>query len=199
MLASDSPLLRLLSRWRMHLRRAVVIVTSLTVTTPMLAVPTWAAPAGGADPAAPPVKPVPGRPLPRASDPQIPPETRLPAAAWPAPGAAVVDMPATAALSSAFTRGKVPRGAVAPSRESGRVRAGTLPVFVGRPASLSRRRHRTTVALIAATAVVLAALAVAPAQVAAVPAGVVTIGHVLLPGSGACLGQLSRDSIKLEV
>ncbi len=135
MLASGLPPFRLVSRWRMHLRRAVVLATSLVVTAPLLAVPVWAAPADGADPAAPPVKPVPGRPLPKASDPQIPPETKLPAATWPAPGAAVVDIPATAAPSSAFTRGKVPGGTVAPGKEPERVRAGTLPVFVGRPAA----------------------------------------------------------------
>jgi hypothetical protein len=123
----------------MRLLCAAVVAMSLLVTA-LPVVPVWAAPAGGSDPAASPVKPVPSRPLAKAAEPQVPPESRLPAASWPAPGAAVVDLPAAAAPSAAFTRGRVPRGTVAPGKESGRVRAGALPVFVSRPAARGKLR-----------------------------------------------------------
>ena len=121
--------------WRSS--RALVAAVTFVVTVPLLVAPGWAPRAAAADPDAPSVTPVPSQPLPRATDPVLPPEHNLPAAAWPTPGAAEVDLPEAAASAAgrALPGAKVAAKAPAPSKVAGRVRAGSLPVWVGRPVS----------------------------------------------------------------
>ena len=130
---------RRLSRRSWWSSRAVIVAVVFVVTVPLTAAPGWAPRAVAAveDPDVQPTTPVPSQPLPKATAPVIPPEQKLPAAAWPAAGAAEVDLPeaADSAEGRALPGAKVAAGAPAPSKVAGRVRAGTLPVWVGRPVS----------------------------------------------------------------
>src|SRR5215207_4311395 len=106
------------------LRRALAVLTAVVIAALLMAVPASADPSGPApDPVGAPVKPVPSRPLPKVSPPQLPPETRLPTASWPAPGAAEVDLPAGLRVAGERAGDEAALGSEPPSRVAGRVRA----------------------------------------------------------------------------
>lgn len=108
--------------------RLVGLVAGLAIVVSLVQQPAWAAPSAppsGAAASASPVPSVPGQPLPSVSNPVIPPQMPIPAAAWPAPGVAEVAIPTASSTAPGAT-----------ADVDGLVRAGTLPVWVGPPAVL---------------------------------------------------------------